>query len=282
MNIDKLVRGCKMPAMPHVASKIMSLINNPNSRITEIQAAISMDQALTSRILKMSSSVIFIGRREISTITDAIMMLGLDAVKNIAVAIATKEIYKGNDPIAEKLWEHAIAASIAASIVAQKQKRFKINIESAVIGALLHDIGKVVLNMNFPDQYKVLNKKIYAECIPSKQLETEAFGFNHCDVGDVLFREWKFSAELIHVVKNHHDCLPLKEEEGIQGGLCEIVYIADCLCLILGAGYLEPMSELCKDRNSQMAKLGLNALDIDAMLDEFEERFIEAKLSFIV
>ncbi|MBF0542312.1 MAG: HDOD domain-containing protein [Nitrospirae bacterium] len=281
MDINQLIKNCKMPAMPHVAAKIMSLVSNPYSKMSDIQDAISADQALTSRILKMSSSVFFKGRREISTITDAIMMLGLDSVKNIAIAIATKEIYKGNDPIAEKLWEHAIAASVAASIVAKKQDKFRINIESAVVGALLHDIGKVVLNMNFPDKYRLLDKKFYEGTVPATRLETEVFGFNHCDVGAELFKEWKFSAELIHIVKNHHLCVPPNTGEDVEEGLCEIVNIADCLCQILGAGLMEPMPDLCTDRDKQLKRLGLKTEDIESMLDEFEERFIEVKLSFM-
>jgi len=281
MDIIQLVKNCKMPAMPHVAAKIMSLINNPNSRMSDIQDTISADQALTSRILKMSSSVFFKGRREVSTISDAVLMLGLDTVKNIAIAIATKEIYKGNDPIAEKLWEHAIGASIAASIVAKKQNKYKINIESAVVGALLHDIGKVVLSLSFPDIYKVLDKKIYDEIKPAKLLETEAFGFNHCDVAEALFKEWKFSAELTFIVKNHHDCSVAKNNDDIQDGLCEIVSLADALCLKLGAGLLKPMPQLCLNMDNHMETLALTPKDIDIMLEEFEERFIEEKLSFM-
>jgi putative nucleotidyltransferase with HDIG domain len=280
MDINQLVKNCNMPAMPNVAAKIMTLINNPNSNVNDIQNAISADQALTTRILKMSSSVFFKGRREISTITDAVMMLGLDTVKNLAIAIATKEIYKGNDPIALRLWEHAIGASVAASVVCKNQKRYKINLESAVVGALLHDIGKVVLNMSFQDRYKIVNKRYYDEKIPLWRLETEEFGFNHCDVGEELFKQWKFSAELIHIVKNHHTCSLPKEGEDIPDGLCEIINLSDSLCLILGAGIIKPMPEVSGDLTDIIKTLGLKPEDIDILLEEFEDKYIEEKLSY--
>lgn len=280
MDPESILKQCSLPAMPHVAAKIMSLVNDPAVKVEDVQAVISADQALTSRVIKVSGSVFHTGGRKVETISDAVVVLGFEALKNIAIAIATKEIYKGSGNIGEKLWEHAIGVSIAAGLIGKNQRAFKINTEKCIVGGLLHDIGKAVMNQSQPKKYIEVVNSVTKNKRPYWEVEKEVFGFTHQQVGALLFKEWKFSAELTDMVSNHHSCAAIKKDDK-AAGLCYIISFADCICQVMGVGYLMQLPELCTDKQSMMKVLDLKPSDMGAILEEFQQKFLEEKLSFM-
>jgi putative nucleotidyltransferase with HDIG domain len=280
MNPESILKECTLPAMPHVAAKIMSLVNDPAAKVEDVQVVISADQALTSRVIKVSGSVFHTGGRKVETISDAVVVLGFEALKNIAIAIATKDIYKGSGNIGEKLWEHAIGVSIAAGIIGKTQRAFKINTEKCIVGGLLHDIGKAVMNQNQPNKYIEVVNFVTKNRVSFSKVEKEIFGFTHQEVGALLFREWKFSPELTEMVSNHHSCNLIKNNDKSMG-LCYIVSFADCICQVMGVGYLTQLPELCTQKQEMMKTLDIKPTDMGAMLEEFQQKFIEEKLSFM-
>ncbi len=277
---ELILKECKLPAMPHVAAKILSLVSDPGSRVEEIQRVISADPALTSRILMIANSAYYGLRRKVDTLSDAIFVLGFEAVKNLSVAVATKEIYQVHGIIEQKLWEHAIGVSIAAGLVGGKQRAHQVPSEECIVAGLLHDIGKAVMNQSQPQRYAMVVEKVYGERIPFNKVEAEMFGFTHADVGALLFKEWGLPSELIDMVQNHNNCQGFDGSPEAQG-LCEIVSFADALCVGLGVGYRGPMPELCGDDAVEAEPLGLSPDDVEDITASFKQRYIEEKLSFM-
>ncbi len=280
MNIEDILKEGALPAMPVAAIQIMNLVNDPKSSADDIQAVITRDQALTSRVIKVATSSRYGETRRIDTISEAIVTMGLSAIKDIAIAIATKDIYNNIGPLGERLWEHAIGVSIAAGLIAQKQKVYNKKVETFIIGGLLHDIGKAILINLYPDEYAKVDQKVHAEKRAFYEIERELFGFTHQDVGAILFKQWKFSNELIELAARHHSCHHIEPDETFRS-LCHIVNLADCLCLKLGVGYNTQLPELCDSEVQKMKDLAITDEGMDEIIDEFKLRFIDEKLSFM-
>ncbi|HHN66108.1 MAG TPA: HDOD domain-containing protein [Nitrospirae bacterium] len=279
MDRDELLKRCRLPVMPHVAMRIMKISSDPNARVEDLQHAISVDQTLTSRILAIANSSFYGVRRDIDTISEAIFILGFNAVKNIALAVSMKELY-GTGTLSQKLWEHAIGVSSAAPIVLAKVNRRGIQAEEAVVGGLLHDIGKAVLLHGLPDIYPSVLNRVIKERRPCLSLEREVLGFDHQDAGAMLFEQWRLPALLTKVVQYHHRCQSI-DDEGVKT-LCEVIRYADFICTRLGIGYREPMPDLCDDEEERLiASFGLSIDDIEEIISLFRERFISEKLALV-
>jgi putative nucleotidyltransferase with HDIG domain len=281
VDVDRaeILRRCKMPVMPRMAIRIMKLTSGPNAR-EELQHIISMDQTLTSQILAIANSSFYGLRRNIDTISEAIFVLGFNAVKAIALAISTKEIYGNHGILSQKLWEHAIGVSIIASKVADKLHIADFQPEEAVVGGLLHDVGKAVMLQGISESYQSLIKRVYSEHVSYIRLEKEVFGFDHQDVGALLIEQWSLPERLIKLVQYHHNCQSI-DDEGVKT-LCEIVRYADFICTRLGIGYKEPMPDLCDEEEERLAdSFGFKLDDIEEIIGAFGERFISEKIAFV-
>jgi len=278
---ELILKECSLPAMPQVAAKILRLASDPASRVDEVQHVIFADPALTSRILMIANSAYYGLRRKVDTVSDALFVLGFEAVKNLSIAVATKEIYNIHGIIEQKLWEHAMGVSIAAGLVGGKQKVFKLPVEEYIVAGLLHDIGKTVMNQSQPQRYAMVVERVYDERTSFRTMEKEMFGFTHSEVGALLFQQWGLPPELIEMVAKHNNCHEIDGTHEAEG-LCQVVSFADCLCLRLGVGYRGPMPELCPDDSVKAEALRLTPEDVEEVTESFKQKYIEEKLSFMV
>ncbi len=279
-DLEGLLEEVELPPMPQVASKIMGLVEDPRTNSDDIQKVIFADQALTSRILMVANSAFYGLNRRVDTLTDAIFVLGMESVKNISIALSTREIFQVHGFIEQKLWEHAIGVSVASGLIAGRQNSYKVSLEECIVGGLLHDIGHAILNLNNKERFSMVIEQVFDEKMPYQIAEEDIFGFTHQDVGALLFREWEMPDELIEVARNHHRCHHADFEETTEG-LCKIVSMADCLCERLGIGFRDPMPELCPDQDIRMKSLGFGEEDIDELIEIFKERFIQEKQVFM-
>lgn len=280
ISAESILEECELPPMPHVASQVMSLATDPKSSVEDMQKVIFADQALTSRLLMIANSAFYGATRQIDTLSDAIMRLGIEAVKNISIALSTRDVFQTHSIIEQRLWEHAIGVSVCSSLIGGKQKEYKIKGEECIVAGLLHDIGHAVLKQSQKEKFVAVMETVCREKKSYPIVEQDVFGFTHQDVGALLFREWKMSDELIKVAQYHHQCNEAPNLEEAEG-LCKIVGFADCICERLGVGFPEPMEELCPNDSSRIKALGLSDDDIKEIIQVFQEKFIEEKKAFM-
>lgn len=275
----EILKRCKMPIMPHLTMRIMKLTSGQNA-VEELQHIIGMDKILTLRILAIANTSFYGPRRNIDSISKAISVLGFNAVKTIALAVSTREIYGNYGVLSQKLWEHAMGVSITASIVAEKLHIADFQPEEAVVGGLLHDVGKAVMLQGISEGYQALIKRVYSEHISYIRLEKEIFGFDHQEAGALLIEQWSLPERLIKLVQYHHACQNI-DDKGVKT-LCEIVRYADFICTRLGIGYKEPMPDLCDEEEERLAdSFGFKLDDVEEIIDAFGERFISEKIAFV-
>jgi len=226
-----------LPPLPHMAAQVLRVSADPDATAEDLRRVISMDQALTSQILKISNSAMFGMMREVTTLTQAIMTLGMATIKSVVIASSAKSLYhRGTVGLQERLlWEHALVTAIASRTFA-KSLRFA-RIEEAFIGGLVHDIGKSVLGLKFPERYSELLDVVSNEGGECLQLELDTFGFDHAMVGEALVNQWHLASNLQAAVRWHHN--PIHAPESNQQ-VAAIVALANHLALEANVGIGNP------------------------------------------
>lgn len=278
---ELILNVCDIPAVPIVAFKVLRLIENPNSTLEDIQKAITADQAMATKILKIANSAFYGARRSIDTISDAITIIGFNTVKNVVLAISTREVYKGFGLFEQKLWEHSLGVSIASGLMAGEISFVKR--EEAIVAGLLHDIGKAILNNSQPEKYSIVNQAVYEKIKPYAFFEKEVFGFDHSDVGYLLAEKWGFPELLCNVILKHHTW---SSDESFSGDpfenlLCLIVALADALCVRLGVGYRISMLDLDLGEQILKGRLGIKEERYEEIIGIFKDIYIKEKISFL-
>ncbi|MCB1183732.1 HDOD domain-containing protein [bacterium] len=226
-----------LPAMPQVASKVLELSSDPNTSAKQLQQVISDDQAMTGRILKIANSAMYSCSRKVKTLTEAIVMLGFNSIRSLVVTSAARNLYntrKSRTGLKERLlWEHSIGSAFAARLLAAE--RAPSLAEEAFLAGLMHDIGKLVLNLRVPEQFDEVVQIVYNENRPFHVTEHEMLGFDHTHVGALLVNKWKLSPVLEDVILNHHNAEALSPENPI---LCYLD-LANRLCKKMGIGFID-------------------------------------------
>jgi putative nucleotidyltransferase with HDIG domain len=241
-----ILSTCDIPSVPHVALKVINLIENPNTRLDDIQKAIMADQALTSRVLKIANSAFYGLRHNVETVSEAVAIIGFNTLKSIVLAAATREVYKRFGIIEQKLWEHSLGVSIAASVIARRTGRVKT--EEAAIAGLLHDVGKVLMDNSQPERFSLLMERVYSDRVTFSSIEREYFGFGHAEAGCILAEKWGFPLILCDVIRDHHNCEVNSGEDPYRDDLCRVISLADTICVRLGVGYRGPCRTLTSEK----------------------------------
>lgn len=227
--------------LPEVTLKIIELVEDPSSTAQDLHNVISYDPALCSRLLKVVNSAFYGLPGQIGSINRAIVLLGLNAVKNIAIAASLAKLFRGGELTptfsARLLWDHSTATATAAKMLAD---RLKLGLpDEAFLGGLIHDIG-VMVEMQASRQklIEILDElDVDSEGVPQKcmlEIEENIFGANHQHFGAGLCEKWKFPQTFKLVTGFHHN--PLEAPSGSRALPC-VIHIADKLAARINAGF---------------------------------------------
>ncbi|MFH1035879.1 MAG: HDOD domain-containing protein [Pseudomonadota bacterium] len=220
-----------LPTLPSILGQIIDLLEKPNSSAADIERVLKHDQALTTKLLAMANSAYYAFQFEVTTVRRAVVAVGYNEVRNLCMGLSLMGFLKPSvfrdHEMASHLWQHSLAVSLAAKMLAQKSKG--LDPEVAYTAGLLHDIGKVVLAAFYPDDVDQLQRllaqggKSFAEC-------EHELGLSHAEIGKILAEHWKLPAILAQVISRHH--APHVNLEYFQ--LVSAVHAADYLAHGLG------------------------------------------------
>jgi putative nucleotidyltransferase with HDIG domain len=205
--------------------------------------------------------------REVKTLSQAIMTLGFSTIKSVVIASSAKNLYaRGSVGLQERLlWEHSLITALSGRAFA-KALRFP-RVEEAFLGGLLHDIGKSVMGIKFPDRYGTLVRSVYNQEGDGLELELDTFGFDHTMVGEALLRAWNLAESLADAVRWHHHP---DEAPDNSRNLAAIVALGNHLALARGVGMGRPDS-LDDSRLRAMEILALSEADMETHRAHVEE-----------
>jgi HD-like signal output (HDOD) protein len=222
--------------LPEITLKIIELVENPRSTAQDLNKLISNDPALVARILKVVNSAFYGLPGQIGSINRAIVLLGLNAVKNIVIAASLTKLFRGGRVSphfsAKDLWTHSIGVGVMSKMIVTKLQNALP--DEAFLAGLIHDIGILVELQAFREPLVEVAERAAKEETKYIDLETQIIGVDHQALGAALTTKWKFPRSFQYVTAQHHHPLSLAPE---CRWLTSIIYVADHICAREGIGY---------------------------------------------
>lgn len=216
--------------LPDVVSRINELIRDPGTSASDITNVISQDISLSAKVLKLVNSSFYGFNRQITSINYAIVILGFNAIRNLAISAFMFDLYKSDIEgfNSHEFWKFSINSAAASQIVAEAGNHPKC--EDAFMAGLMHDVGIVIMSQYFTDDFKKAMKLANEKNISFLEAQREILDYDHHEVGAALLDKWNLPVEMIEVCKNS-----TKPEDNDEI-LCSIVHIADTLArgMLLG------------------------------------------------
>ncbi|HNC82437.1 MAG TPA: HDOD domain-containing protein [Nitrospira sp.] len=254
----------ELPTLPHVVQKLASMIGRPNVSAEEIGALIEKDQVLSAKVLRLANSPFYGFPSRIASVAHAVVVLGLSVVKGLTLCATAFDMMKNagmND-----LWRHSLGVAITAHILGAKAGMK--NPEEVFVGGLLHDIGKVVLYVKWPDVGQQITAARKDSSRSLMETEQELFAVTHADVGGWLATAWHLPTTLREPILHHH--MPSAAQDAkLQTA---IVHVADVLVKGLACG--NPGDDLIPPLSRQAWDLvGLDAQSLAQSLAQAAEEF---------
>jgi putative nucleotidyltransferase with HDIG domain len=252
------------PGMPATAARLLALVDRAESTAAEIESILKYDPGLTANILKLTNSAYFGIPSQVSSVKQAIVLLGWKRLLQLVITICMSPLMKKNIPGYDlpqgALWRHSIVVSVAAEILV---KALKIpDMDEVFTAALLHDVGKLVLGSFIREDLKQIESMV-TRGIALDVAESMVLGVNHAEIGGRILQKWSFPGELVSAVQWHHD--PESCEKNCA--LSDIVHVANTLGLMTGFGYVD--EKLVIEPCGPVAeRLGLDADNLQAMVEK--------------
>jgi putative nucleotidyltransferase with HDIG domain len=271
--INSLENITSIPTLPTVIERITRLLQNPKTSAEEVGKAITTDQALASKVLKLVNSAFYGFPGKISTITHAIVILGFSTIKNVVLTASIFDAFhkRGGSTTAfdlEQFWKHSIACGAAAQAIAKflgsNDK------EECFIAGLLHDLGKLILCQYLPNEFNLaLSNAQIKKCLFFES-EKELFDVTHQDVGAFLTRRWNLPQNLQNAVLYHHDPSPSRDHFQMTASVhCADIFVR---ALDIGNGGDNKIPEMSEYvwKSFGLENSSLSTL-LDAIRDEIEK-----------
>ncbi len=229
--VDKALAAVgDIATLPEVTIKIIEIVEDSKSTARDLHEIIKNDPALSVKILKVVNSAFYGLPGQVASVDRAIILLGLSAVKNLAIAASIARLFKGKRISehfsAADLWRHGVAVAVAGRSIAKCSPHPAMSDEIFVAG-LIHDIGTLIERQTFPDQFADVINSCSAAELSFLETEREMIGADHEAFGVGLTTKWKFPRHLRAAVGFHHNPEALSVE---LRNIATLIQVADILC----------------------------------------------------
>ncbi|HOC28773.1 MAG TPA: HDOD domain-containing protein [Treponemataceae bacterium] len=193
-----------LPKFPENIARIEKLLNDPDSKLSQIALHISNDVSLTADLLKLVNSAAFALSKKCTSITEAVKMIGIRGIKNLVLTVGTLKVLGPQSEEQKQLWAHSYKAAFFSYNLARNFLHNRIVMEDAYVCGLLHDIGKIVFSAVHPDTLQKIEEARKLHGIPEKIFNTIISGQNHAEIGAALAEKWNFPQSIINSIRYHH------------------------------------------------------------------------------
>ncbi|MGE3075300.1 MAG: HDOD domain-containing protein [Dehalococcoidia bacterium] len=222
-------RTTDLTPLKSVATKAIQLAEDERSAAMDLSTVISSDQALTSKLLKLSNSAYYGYARRISNVREAVILLGMRTVRSVAISSAIIDAFKipelergGFDQ--DLFWAHSVSVGLVAELIARETRVSRP--EDAFTAGVLHDVGKLAMMLAEPQLFGEVIDLVNHEGMKYREAEMAVFEIGHEHVGSRLAQRWKFPETLVSAIRDHHP------KAGVHGvsSMSELVAAADLAC----------------------------------------------------
>ena len=228
-----LARVPSIPPLPTSATQMLSLVNNPDAQVADVQRVVEYDPGLVSNLLRLANSAYFGSGGSINSVREAVVRLGIKRVFQLAMTsavapLAQQEI-RGYDLPRNGLLRHSAATALAVEYL---PKRLGIRVPDATYTAgLLHDIGKIVLGTYLEIDSAPIVLLAYREQLSFDLAENRVLGTDHAEVGAALLEYWALPASVVQAVRWHH---APNEQPGADKTVVDLVHLGEHVARICG------------------------------------------------
>lgn len=229
-----LIEGTsELPTIPVVATKVLELLDKPDVELDEVADLILTDQIMAARVIKIVNSPLYRAAQEIRSVKRALIYLGFRHIRELALTCSFLEVFQGKNGVfnIRTFWEHSFGVGVVSKLIAQRA-RFP-DVEKAYLGGIIHDIGEVFFSYYLRDQFQEVLDALKGEAYKLVDAEEKYFGTTHCEIGEIIARNWNFPADYCEVVSLHHD----PKLAVVNPTLTAIVNLADLFCSVRQLDY---------------------------------------------
>jgi len=283
--LDRLGTIRNLPSLPAVVNKVRQAVRNPRADARRIAGIIEDDPSMMTRILKVVNSAFYGGVEPITSVQQAVARMGFNAVSNIAMSTSVFSSFGRDDEAGfdrEEFWRHCISTGIAANVLydataGNLNRRYSADVLH--LAGLLHDIGKIIFEQFFHEEFAVALERCAFEHRPLFSVETEILSANHSFVGAWLGEKWNLSPEVVEAIAFHHDPENACEEYRELVMLCHAANFICNLRRIGNSGDSTAPSFVF----GVWKHLGFDADDIPLVVDKIQEESAKSEilLSFL-
>jgi HD-like signal output (HDOD) protein len=277
--IDQLLAGIprSLGSYAPVINEIEAALESPQCSLVTVGEAIEKDPDLTARLLRLANSSFYGFSSRLSTVTEAVSLIGIQQVQDLIVASSSIERFSGISEefvSMESFWRHSLACGIAARLLAL-EKRLPKPDKLFVVG-LLHDVGRLVLFSQSPAGTQEIFKLYHSEKLLLRDAEQRVLGYDHQQIAGALLTQWKYPVGLVQAVACHHspagsDLAPMETA---------VVHISDHLVNAMQLGssgerFIPPLNAKAWNRLGLATdSLGTLMNTIEEQLDAIQEVFL--------
>lgn len=269
LDLDTLIRQVdSLPALPAVVVELIESVDDEDADADLLASKISRDQALVARMLRVANSSFYGLQGKVTSIHDAIVVLGLRGVRTLATAAAVTACFSSRGLAGSfdyrAFWAHGISVALCARAIA---RRLRVSEENAFTAGLLHDIGRLVLAARFPRHFDAVVEHRRREDCLLVDAEVALLGIDHARIGRALTERWHFSPLISAAIAGHH-----QSEQAELRSLTHLIHVAD------GIVHALALSGGRHDIVPPISPVSWNAVNLDR--EDFLEIFAEVEAQF--
>lgn len=228
---EKILAAVKqLPPLSAAVAEVLASFERQNIDVDQIANKISLDQGMTTRVLRVANSSFYGFSSKVGTMHDAVVLLGFHNVRSLIVAAGLiKQFSSADDAQFDRsaFWQHNIGVGVCARVLANALGK---NGELAFTAGLLHDLGRLAMVVSCPEQFGAVAQRCHNESIPMLEVERAVLGVDHARIGFEITQRWHFPLAIQLAIRDHH------QPEIDSGFLADIVHVADVLCHALDIG----------------------------------------------
>jgi len=225
-----------LPSLPSIVSRLIQVVNSPDTSADDAAKLIQKDPALTTKMLRLANSAFYGIPRSISSVSSAVVILGFNTIRSLVLSASVMKMFSGSKKPAfdkDRFWKHSIVCALAAkTIVRQFINVRMMDPESAFCAGILHDIGKLIFSEFAGDDYQEVCAFARSNNLSLLEAERRMLGIGHSDIGRILADKWALPLDLEYALVFHHE--PKNADNLLD--LVTTVHIADVLTHQAGLG----------------------------------------------
>lgn len=256
----------------HITTRLMQLVNDPEATGADLAAVIQYDQSMTANVLRLCNSVAMGGVRKVTDVKQAVNLLGMERLTSLVVLADSARNFRsgqaGYDLGQGELWRYSVSAAIIARELAEEKDAKDVSL--VFTSALIKDLGKVILHAYISEAFDQIKNRVFGAGKSFLEAEKEVLGIDHAELGALAAEKWGFDPRMVDIIRHHHDPL----NSGDKGLALPIVYMADCICMMIGQG-VGADGLAYRYYKDTVDRLNMTALDMQQIIVRFREKYAQ-------